>query len=154
MPPGAQPGHNWNPLAAHRGCPCQQTRSSQVKKHWDHRAGYSRGLSDFARLDSQSTDNAGENSLETDLDPLWASAMALRLRVGESSGWLWLWKCWLSSLRMRHSQPGSTGSGPPISVLNGVSSGATTSFPLAERPLSQIQASPGHEFDSLPRIYH
>ena len=38
-----------------------------------------------------------------------------------------------SSLGMHYSQPGSTDSGPPIPALNVVSSGASTSFTLAEK---------------------
>jgi hypothetical protein len=34
---------------------------------------------------------------------------------------------------MCHKLPGSTNSGPQLSFLNGVSSGASTSFPLVER---------------------
>jgi hypothetical protein len=104
MPHGAQPGHNGCLLPAQRGCPCQQTRWSQGKKRWDHLARYSRGWLGLARLDKQSPDNAGGNSLGTDRDPVWASAMAPRVNVGASSGPLWAWNCWWSSPGMRHSQ--------------------------------------------------
>src|SRR5215472_12579671 len=141
MSHGAQLGHNGCLLPAYRECRCQQTRWSQGKKRWDHHAGYSRGWLGVARLDRQSPDNAGGNAPETDRDPVWASAMALRLPVGASPGPLWVWNGWWSS-ELRHSQPASKDSGQALPANVG-SSGASTSFLRAEKAIVTKRSESG-----------